>query len=330
MKTLLKLLVSLLIVLILIALSVWYWHDSHYYPSTDDAYVNANVINISTQVTGRVNHMNITNNQFVKKGELLFTLDPAPFEYNVRQARAQVALALQQAEADADAVNVAKATLAERHAELKNAEVTYDRYAPLIDSGTEPDTKGDDITSQLLTARAEVNVAKSQLQQAISQLGADGADNANVKLAQAELDSAEYQLANTVIYAPADGTITNCSLRAGSVVTANTALFALIEQANSWIDANFKETELTHLRVGLPATMTIDMYPDHTFTGKIESISRGSGAAFSLLPPENASGNWIKISQRFPVKIVFSNIGNDTPLRVGASATVRIDTTGRS
>jgi membrane fusion protein (multidrug efflux system) len=146
--------------------------------------------------------------------------------------------------------------------------------------------------------------------------------------AAAQLDKATHDRVRTHVTAPAGGWVTNISVRPGNVVQAGTPAFAVVEDGNWWVDANFKETDLGRIKPGQPATIRLDMYPGTTFEGIVESISAGSGASFSVLPPENATGNWVKVTQRFPVRVkITSQPDPDKPLRMGASATVKVDTT---
>lgn len=252
------------------------------YPSTDDAYVTSHTTNIAAQITGPVNNIYVTDQQFVKRGQLLFTIDPAPFELAVQKTNA--ALAAQKA----------AVLLAEQNAK---------RLFDLVKIGQASKATGDQVTSQLNSAKATLLVNQAQL-------------------AQAKLD-----LAHTQVTAPNDGIISQFSLRPGDMVTANVILFMIVEQNNSWIAANFKETQMANLKPRQSAKVTLDMYPNHVFEGIVESISSASGSVYSLLPPENASGNWVKVTQRFPVKIVISNPDPAYPLRAGATASVTVDTT---
>ena len=201
------------------------------------------------------------------------------------------------------------------------------RILVLVKEGQEPKTMGDDVTNQLNVAKAGLTASFSELAEAQQKLGKLGNRNAQVRAAKAALNQAKLDLQHTHITAPADGKIVNFSARAGSMVAAGNPLFDIVEQSSWWIDANYKETQLDRIKLNQSADVVVDMYPDHTFKGHIESISAGSGSAFSILPPENATGNWVKVTQRIPVKIIINNTDKNFPLRVGASATVTIDTT---
>lgn len=257
-----------------------YWLYSQRYISTDDAYVNANIVSIAPRVSGQISHLHAQNNQFVKAGDLLLELDCDSYKVAVTKARAQLAI---------------------NTAECQNTIVSSKRSLQLVAVKALPKQAQDDVIAKLQTTKAAVELAK-----------------ANV--AQAELD-----LEHTKIFAPTDGWVTNMTLREGNSATANQPLFALVSNAEYWVDANLKETELGSVKPGQTAEVTLDMYPKHKFRGLVTSISSGSGAAFSLLPPQNAVGNWVKVSQRVPVKIKILNPDPAFPLRVGTTASVTID-----
>lgn len=271
---------SLALGIIIVAIvSMAYWIYSQFYLTTDDAYVNANVVQVASRVTGQVVHLAIKNNQFVKKDQLLFALDSDPFVTVVNQVKAQYAMDL---------------------AKLKLAQVTEERTADLVKKKVASVQEGDSASASLQAATAQIDL-----------------DNANLTQAQLNLHYSQ-------VSAPASGWVTNVTLRVGDIVTANQPLFALISDEEFWVDANFKETELHFIKVGQLAEVKVDMYPDYSFKGIVESVSGGSGAAFSLLPPENATGNWVKVTQRVPVRVRITNPDPHFPLRIGTSAVVTI------
>ena len=253
---------------------------NHYYTSTEDAYINANVVQIAPRVTGKVVHLAITNNQYVKKDQPLFDIDPAPFQTAVDSAQAQVAIA---------------------EAQLAKAAIESQRTTPLVKQKYLSPQAGDNTLASLKTATGNLEYAKAGL-------------------AQAQLN-----LAYTNIKAPVSGWVTNLTLRTGDIISANQPLFALISDEEYWADANFKETEMQHIKPGQTATIVTDLYPGHTFRGRVESISGGAGSAFSLLPPQNATGNWVKVTQRIPVRVHIMNPDAKYPLRIGISATVTVN-----
>lgn len=273
-----KKLIITLIVIICVA-SFFYWLYDEFYLSTDDAYLNANVVQVASRVEGQVQRLYIKNNQYVTAGQPLFDLDPAVY---------LATLAEQQA------------LLAQAEAQLKIAELTSNRTIALVKRNVDSLQGGDEAIANFNSAAAKQ------------------------KFAAASLAKAQLNVQYTHIIAPTSGWVTNVSLRTGDMVVENQPLFALISDEEFWVDANFKETDLSHISLGQTADITVDMYPGQHFAGVVESISGGSGSAFSLLPPENATGNWVKVTQRVPVRVKILNVNPRYPLRIGTSATVTL------
>jgi membrane fusion protein (multidrug efflux system) len=305
-----------------------YWQHRTLHPSTDDAYVQAHIVRISARVTAPAKTIHVVDNQFVRKGEPLFDLGPKTFETRLAQARARLALAAQDTGASGSEVQAASARLRERQVTADNARRTVNRLQRLAARQLVPRQELDDAVAAYGEAQALVASATAELERARNALGRTGPQNARLRAAAAAVQAAELELSFTHVTAPADGWVTELSLREGTMVRTGRPQFALVEAGEWWIEANFRETDLTRIRPGHPARVRIDMYPALELTGRVESISAGSGATFSLLPPENATGNWVKVTQRFPVRIALDAPPTDaaTPLRVGASATVTIDT----
>jgi len=273
-------LIAILSVIMLIIIILFVLHARRYV-ETDNAYVNANMIKVAAQVDGRVVRINVTNNQFVKAGTLLFELDPVPFKTALNKESAQLNI---------------------KEAELKNAQINTKRVLTLMQNKVLSAKDRDEAIKNLQVALASVQLSKAMV-------------------AQTALD-----LTNSKVFAVTDGYITNMSLCVGNMVSASEPLFILISNQKYWVDANFKETELKNIKIGQKVAIAVDMYPAYKFKGEVESISGGSGSAFSLLPPQNATGNWIKITQRVPIKVRVINPDPKYPLRIGTTATVIIDT----
>lgn len=299
-----------------------------YYPSTDNAYVGANVINIAPQVTGPILKLYVQNFETVKKGQPLFDIDPAPFQVAVNRAEAQLDLAKQNVEALRDSVKTAEALVQQREHNLQLAKKTYDRIMQLVKLRQISLADGDKATRDFSVATAELLEVKNQLEKAKAELGDDDGGNAGVRSAEAELTQAKLNLEYTHVVSPADGYVVNLTARVGSMLQSGTSYFSIVDLSQWWVDANYKETELARIRPGQLADIVVDIYPDHTFHGRVESISRGSGSAFSIFPAENATGNWVKVTQRFSVRIKILDPDPAYPLRIGASATVQVNTTG--
>ena len=306
----------------------YYWKHNELYPTTDDAYVQAHVVNIAPQVNGTIIKTYIKDQQAVTMGDPLFEIDPTAYRIAVNEAKAQYDNAIQQVKSATMSVATAKSVVIERQAELIQAEHDYGRIMTLVKERLYPATEGDKVTSQLSVAKAALTAAESQVNEAEEKLGDPSINNASIRQAAATLAKTKLDLRYTKVYAPASGYIANDTLRVGAEVTAFQPLFALVEDTDWWATANFKETDLQRIKPGQKATIKVDMYPDRIFIGKIDSISLGSGSSFALLPPENATGNWVKVTQRFPVKVVFTDTNHNFPLRMGSSCTVTVDTLG--
>ncbi len=304
-----------------------YWRHSERYPSTDDAYVNAHVVQVAAQVSGSINDVYVNNQQSVHSGELLFTIDPASFRIALARAQARLALARQAVSADSAMVVAAQAAVADRRVVLDNAEVTTGRIRRLRDRGFVSAQAYDNAETTLKGAKAQLTLALAKLRQARMTLGNTGGRNERVREARAAVAEARLFLGDTRVSAACDGRIAKLSLRPGDVVQEGIPLFTLVCDREFWIDANFKETGVGRIRRGQPATISVDMYPGHPFRGRVAHVSGAAGTAFSLLPPENATGNWVKVTQRVPVRVEVLNPDPAHPLRVGTSAEVTINTT---
>lgn len=326
MKRSVKIAISVIVVAGLLAGGYAYWQHGKYYPSTDDAYVGAHIINVAPRISGRVIQVEAHDHQSVTEGQLLYQIDPTTFKLDVDTARAQLALARQHVGALKAAVNAAQANVDQARVRLANAESKSNRQRVLVRRGYTNQQAAEDALDNARAAKAALAVAKANLQQAITQLGPTGNANAQIQAAQATLGIAETDLADTEVKAPCNGILSKLSLRPGDSVTLGQPDFVLVCTTHWWVDANYKESDLDRIKPGQSASVTVDMYPHHAFKGRVLSINPASGAAFSLLPPENATGNWVKVTQRVPVRIEILDPSPDFPLRVGTSAEVSIDT----
>jgi membrane fusion protein (multidrug efflux system) len=306
-----------------------YWNYRALHPSTDDAYVRAHIVNIAARVSGPVVAAHVGENDYVEAGAPLFDIDPSVFEATVAAAEAHYELAVQSAGADDAEVGVAHSTLEEQQVILARAIRNLERATSLAQTNLISVSEFDNASATHAEANAAVARARADLRRAQSKLGMTGDQNASLRAAGAALTAAKLELSFTRITAPVSGWITNTSLREGAMIIAERPQFSIVENQQWWVEANFKETDIGRMRPGLVTVITIDMYPGLKLTGTVESLGAGSGAVFSLLPPENATGNWVKVTQRFPIRIrIDPRIGapdNLRPLRVGASATVTVD-----
>ncbi|HUO04843.1 MAG TPA: HlyD family secretion protein [Candidatus Binataceae bacterium] len=326
------------LVIIAAALPAWrYYVYLGHHITTDDAYVDGTVALVSSRVAGTVAAVYVEENWTVKEGEQLLELDPRDFEVRVKQAGAQLERARQSIDELAAGVNAAKAGVALADSQLTQAQIDFDRAKLLKKEGIVSAEQYDQATTGLRIAMADVALAKHQLTQAEAALGPQvGPDHSPydrpvVEQANAALDAAKLDLAYTKISAPFSGVVTHKSVHAGQRVQPGEPLMAIVPMTKLYVTANFKETQLTDVRVGQPAEIEADIYPGATFRGHVDSISMGTGSAFALLPAENATGNWVKVVQRVPVKISLdSEIPANQPLRLGLSVEVSIDTADRT
>jgi membrane fusion protein (multidrug efflux system) len=305
-----------------------YWRHTEIYPSTDNAYTGADVVRVAPQISGVVAHVYVQDDEKVAQGDPLFDLDATLYDAALRNARAQFDAAASAAGTAADALKSAADTLEQKRAALEDAIGKY-RAAKDAEKPGEPPSEA---TAAALKAWHDALHAFDDAQAAFAK--AQDAKmtvttpTTQLRSAAAQLDKATHDRVQTHVTAPGSGWITNMSLRPGAIVQAGTPLFAIVEDGEWWVDANFKETDLARIRPGQKATIGIDMYPGLTLEGVVDSISAGSGASFSVLPPENATGNWVKVTQRFPVRVKITSAPDpNRPLRLGASSSVTVDTT---
>ena len=309
--------------LILVLAAVGYWWHAQAYDSTDDGYVGADVVRITAQVSGPVTSVLVRQNQTVSVGAPLFMIDPTPYALKLQSAEAHLAEAqgaLATARAQGQAV---MAALAERQVAWHNAQRELVRTESLTRAHYLSAQALEHVRTLTATAKARLSLAQAQSRSAILALAPTGIP-ARVRAARAALALAKLDLGYTTVRAPAAGVVSALALRPGSFVAAGHPLFALIEQNYFWVDANFKETDLADLRAGQRARVAVDMYPDIHFQGVVQSLGGAAGTAFSLLPPENATGNWVKVTQRVPVRIKLIAPDPRYPLRIGTSATVTV------
>lgn len=317
--------------LVLVAAGGYVWVTGGRYQETENANLQQAKVSIASDIAGRVVQVDIADNQFVKKGDVLFAVDPEPYRIALAQADAAVAAARLNVEQLRAAYSQAMAQEKSASSEVDYAQSQYDRAADLAQ-------KGINAKSSLDQARNDLDKAKQQL--AVAQQGIVSAKAAldgnpdietdkhpTVMSALAARDKAAYDLAQTTVRAPADGVVSQASsFKVGQFVGSGTPLFSLVETGDLWVDANFKETQLTNMKPGQKADIVLDTYPDKTFQATVKAIGAGTGAEFSLLPAQNATGNWVKVTQRIPVRLELSEPDAKMALRTGMSATVTVDT----
>jgi membrane fusion protein (multidrug efflux system) len=306
-----------------------YWLiDGRYYESTDDAYVNGDVVQITNEVPGTVIALNVDDTQPVQAGQPLLELDPADAKIALANAEADLARAVRQVRGLFAQGKELHAQIEQREQAERTADDDLKRRGGLIADGAISAEELSHARDAVTTTRANVAAARQQLSQTIAQLdGTTIADHPQVLAAAAAVRNAALALHRTLLTSPVSGMIAKRSVQVGQRVAAGTPLLAVVPLDDVWIDANFKEGQLERMRTGQPVTVHTDVYGRHVnYHGHVVGIAAGSGNAFALLPAQNASGNWIKIVQRLPVRILLDPAELKAhPLRVGLSAAVRVD-----
>jgi len=327
---------GLIVLLIIILIGGWVglkmFITSQTHVETDNAFIEARVISVSAKVSGTVARVLVNDNQFVKQGDLLVEIDPR--DYQVQMAKASAGVGVAENETGGEYLKAEAAGAAVQSAKARHDQAVLDleRGEKLFNREVIPKEQLDRLKTARRVTESQLKEAEENLRRARTEagLGAKAAGRAKVLERKAQLNEAQLQLSYTKVYAARDGYITRKSIEAGANIQAGQALMALVPLQDAWITANYKERQITHIRPGQKVEFRVDAYPGRTFTGRVDSIMAGTGAAFSLLPPENATGNYVKVVQRIPVKISIDN-GSDPQqlLRVGMSVVPTI-LTGRS
>jgi membrane fusion protein (multidrug efflux system) len=311
------------------AIALFFWLGSGRYVETDNAYVKGDRVYVASELAGPIVEVAVRENQRVSRGQLLYRLDDTPHR-----------LALSKIEADIDIqraeIRGLRAQWRTRREDIKAAQsqmvyaqAEYDRQKDLADRKFAPAQKAEETRMGLDVARQRIASAEEDLQRIEAQLAGDPKirvdDHPKVKQMVAAREEALLNLRRATIEAPMDGIVSKV-LVPGAYAVMGVPVVAVVADTDLWIEANFKETELTRVRVGQPVTITVDTYPDMKCSGKVTSIASSTGAEFAVLPPQNATGNWVKVVQRIPVRTSVQCREGDPPLRVGMSATIDIDT----
>jgi len=316
-----------LVLLVALAAGGWWYFVSSNYASTDNAYVDASTAQITPRIEGTLASVPVNDTQHVKRGDILATIDPTDAQIAVAQAEANFAQARQHVAQYYANVDAAAAQVTARRGDLARAQMDYQRRASLASTGA---VSGDELT----TARNDLQTAQSGVTQAVNQLaaqralieGGDAAHNPEVLAAKAALDKAKLDLARTVIRAPIDGVVAQNTAQIGQHVAPGASLMSVVPVAQAYVNANFKESQLARVHMGQPVTLTSDLYGSSVvFHGTVVGLGGGTGSAFSVIPAQNATGNWIKVVQRLPVRIALDPKELAAhPLRVGLSMNAEI------
>ena len=324
------------VLLVAIAGAVYYLLVARFFESTDDAYAKADVTWVSPRVSGEITQLLIKNNQQVQAGQVLLTLDDRDTRARYEQAEAitrlkEASLGVQKQNAlgQQAMISQAQAGLDAANAEMARLQKDYQRYQQLLAEGVTTRQRVETVQSQYLSAVAQVKSASANVEAAKAQLAGIQASReqmlADVNSAQANTRLIGVDASSASVVAPVSGTIGSLSIRLGSRVSPQTRMLAIVPLEKTFVEANFKETQITKMRVGQKVHLKFDAYPDVDFVGHIDSFSPASGAEFSLMPPENATGNFNKVVQRVPVKILLDRKVGDPVIRPGLSAEVKVD-----
>jgi len=316
---------------IVVAIGAYFYLTGGRYQSTDDAYTQAATTSVSADVAGRVLEIFVHDNDLVKRGQPLYRLDDAPFRIAVSDAEAKLASAKIQIASLKSTYRQKQVDLQSARDSLAYAQREYNRNARLLTAGIASQAQEDRASNALDLAQQQVASTEQGINVALANLSGDpniAAENHPlVRAAQAALDRAQLDLSYTIVKAPADGIVTKVEqLQVGDYIAASAPAFALVSTEDVWIEANFKEVQLAHMRPGQVATVDIDRIPGKQFSARVASLSPGTGTQFSMLPAENATGNWVKVVQRVPVRLQLTGVDPKLLLQAGLSAYVKVDT----
>jgi len=329
-------LVAVLGPLAALLLGIYIYLSGGRYIVTDNAYVKSDKIAISADISGRVTRAAISDNELVAPGEVLFRIDQTPFKIALSRAEARVAAARQEVASLKASFRQQTANLNRAQSEVAYHQEQFARQQKLQRRNLVSGLNYDTAERNLRNARDQVKMTEQAVAGARAKLGSDPdrpvSEHASVVEALADRDAARLDLERTMIKAPVRGIVTNFDLQRGEFVRAGAPVFSLVGVDRLWVEANYKETALTHVRVGQSATVSVDTYPGKTFAARVAGIAPATGAEFAVLPPQNATGNWVKVVQRLTVRLELADVDGpdagkaERSLRAGMSAHVEIDT----
>ena len=300
------------------------------YVETNNAYVKARLVHISSDIDGRVTKISAANNHPVKKGDLLFQIDPEPAQIDLMGARAEIANVRQRVTSLKSQYQQSQLAIEESKERIRFLRSELKRQEKLLKLGHGLQVDHANATHELEMGHRALAMANQSATVVLTELGGNPnlpAEKHSLFLtAQAKVNKALHNLKSTKVTAPIDGILSHVTLEAGEYVEAGDPVFSIVEASQVWVEANLKESQLTYLREGQPATIVVDAYPDEKLIAIVTSVSPATGAEFAVLPPQNATGNWVKVVQRIPVRLDLDLKQLKQPLRAGMTSTVTIDT----
>lgn len=325
-----RLLLMVSVPVLLAAVGGYFWLTGGRFIETDNAYVQQPKVSISADVSGRIVSVAVSDNQIVKAGDVLFGIDPEPYRIALSQADAALAAARVNVEQLRVALSTATAKLTAAQQTLDIRQKEWERKSSLQTQGLAAEASLDDVRLALQAAQSSVALEQQDVASATAALGGNPEiktdDHPAVLAALAAQQNAARNLAKTTVIAPSDGIVSQVgSLNVGQFIATGSTIATLVETGNIWVEGNFKETQLSGLAAGMPAEISVDAFPGVKFKGHVDSIGAATGAEFALIPAQNATGNWVKVVQRIPVRVVVDD-ANSEPLRAGMSAVVSVDT----
>ncbi|MBV8685441.1 MAG: HlyD family secretion protein [Alphaproteobacteria bacterium] len=326
-KKRLRLILMLSVPLIILAVGAYFYLTSGRYVATDNAYVQQDKVSVSAEVTGPIVEVAVKENQRVRKGDLLFRIDPRPYRIALEQAEAQIAAAnVSVHKAQAETLGT-REDISAAQANLAFAQTAFGRQAELLRRGFTTRARYDEALNAVQQAKERVAGARANAEVKQAALAAGPADSQPaVAAAVAARHKALLDLQRTEVRAPIDGYVSQTErLQLGNMAVQGLGMVTVVRSGDTWIEANYKETDLRNMAPGQPAEVKLDAYPSHKLKGHVASIGRGTGSEFSVLPAQNATGNWVKVTQRVPVRIAIDETPG-RPLLAGLSAEVTVDT----
>ena len=326
----LRTLLLVVVPLAAVAVGIYIYAESGRHVTTENAYIKSNVVAISSDVSGRVEWVGVDDNTLVRKGQILFRLDQRPFRIALDRSEAETELVRTQVEHLRADYHEAVAQVAAEEERVRFLTRQLARQETLKERKLASEQAYDVAAHDLSLARRQVRVLRQRVQRAVQSLGG----NPDIEVeghprylrARAERDQAAIAFADTSVEAPVDGIVSNMKLQAGEYVEEGHAVFSIIENGRVWVEANLKETQLAHVLEGQSASITVDAYPGVEWPATVDTIAPATGAEFSVLPPQNATGNWVKVVQRIPVLLDVEQTPKLNPLRAGMTVTATIDT----